>query len=368
LPITSQQAKELAAECGFELAGITSASPIEDFSRFEAWRESGLAGEMKYLTDHRGELRADPRNLLPEAQTIICVGKLYNTPRQASGESASGKISRYAWGEADYHYVLRRNLNQLAARLEDAHGEPFAWRACVDTAPLLERSYAHAAGLGWIGKNTCIINQQIGSWFFLGELLLSVPLTPDSPAPFRCGSCSRCIDACPTAAIIPAPDGGWSIDSNLCISYLTIEKRGVIDEELAAAMGDHLFGCDICQDVCPWNRRAPFSEDEQFAERVVNLNLFELASLTSDEFRTLFQHSPVWRAKYEGFLRNVAIALGNTGHETLKNPLKKLANHSNPVIAAAAIQALSRINEKSRVNYRPSDTNADSSAVLGLEA
>jgi epoxyqueuosine reductase len=315
---------------------------------------------MTYLTDHRGDLRADPRNLLPEAQTILCVGKLYNTPGQSSGTPTPGKISRYAWGEGDYHDVLRRNLNQLAACLEKIHGQPFAWRACIDSAPLLERSYAHAAGLGWIGKNTCLINQQIGSWFFLGELLLSVPLAPDSPSPFRCGSCSRCIDACPTEAIIPAPNGGWSIDSNLCISYLTIEKRGVIGEKLAGAMGNHLFGCDICQDVCPWNCRAPFSDEEQFVERVVDSNPSELASLTSDEFRTLFRHSPVWRAKYEGFLRNLAIAWGNSGNETLKDPLKRLAKHSNPMVAATAIQALSLINEKSRVNYRPSDANADS--------
>ncbi len=327
--------------------------PSEDFVRFEAWRQNGLAGEMTYLTDRRGNLRGDPRHLLPEAQTILCVGKLYNTPAKRQTDSPDcGRISRYAWGEGDYHDVLREGLNRLAARIAETHGEPFAWRACVDTAPLLERSYAHAAGLGWIGKNTCLINQESGSWFFLGEMLLSLPIEPNSPAAFRCGTCTRCIEACPTAAIVPGPElpgperGGWSVDSNLCISYLTIEKRGPIEPEVAGAIGNHLFGCDICQDVCPWNRRAPFTAEERFADQRGASTLADLSDLTPDEFRDTFRRSPVWRTKYEGFLRNVAIALGNSSSQSGRAPLEKLAAHPSAVVASAAEQGLARLDQK----------------------
>ncbi len=351
MAITSQQVKDLAAECGFELAGIAPALPLQDFSRFETWRERGFAGEMTYLTDHRGDLRSDPTALLPQAQSIICVGKLYNTsPNGCDSAAQSGHISRYAWGHADYHDVLRQGLEKLAIRVQAAHGQPFSWRVCVDTAPLLERSYAQAAGLGWIGKNTCLINEQKGSFFFLGELLISVALCPESPAPQRCGTCSRCIDACPTDAIVAAPEGGWSLNSQLCISYLTIEKRGHIEADTAAAMGNHLFGCDICQDVCPWNRKAPFTEQEEFVPRALDRSLLRLAELSAGEFQAQFRGTPVWRAKYEGFLRNVAIALGNSDPSHAQAPLQKLAVHPSPVISQAARQSLERLHRKSNVN------------------
>lgn len=268
---------------------------------------------MSYLTDRRGDLRSDPRNLLAAAQSILCVAKLYNTPYPHAAELStpgSAWISRYAWG-ADYHHVLQQQLELLVKRIAEVHGEPFEWKICVDTAPLLERSYARAAGLGWIGKNTCLINQQQGSWFFLGELLLSIPLAPDVPAPERCGTCTRCIEACPTAAIVPASDGGWTLDSRLCISYLTIEKRGEIPAGLAGQISNHVFGCDICQDVCPWNARAPVSAEAAFAPAKPMPQLEELATLSEDEFRRRFRHSPVWRAKYAGFMRNVANAMRN---------------------------------------------------------
>ncbi len=190
---------------------------------------------------------------------MVCVGKLYNTGAPHSTEIEDperGWISRYAWG-ADYHDVMRRDLELLVRRIKEIYREPFEWKICVDTAPLLERSYARAAGLGWIGKNTCLINQQQGSWFFLGELLLSIDLEADTPPPDRCGTCRRCIDACPTAAIVPGEDGGWRLDARTCISYLTIEKRGSIPDEIQGGIRNHVFGCDICQDVCPWNQRAP---------------------------------------------------------------------------------------------------------------
>ncbi|HEX4773653.1 MAG TPA: tRNA epoxyqueuosine(34) reductase QueG [Bryobacteraceae bacterium] len=345
MAITAEQTKQLAAECGFELAGIAVALPHADFTRFEEWRTRDFAGEMGYLTDHRGDLRNDPRNLLAEAKSIVCVGKLYNTPHpHTSADPDRGWISRYAWG-SDYHEVMRQGLTALVERIRQVHGMPFESRMCVDTAPLLERSYARQAGLGWIGKNTCLINQQRGSWFFLGELLLSIPLEPDTPPPDRCGTCRRCIDACPTAAIVANGDSGWTLDSRLCISYLTIELRGPLDREDLPETGNHIFGCDICQDVCPWNQRADVTEDPRFAPATEPLDLAVLASLSAEEFRTLFRHSPVWRAKYEGILRNVAVAMGNSGDPKLVEPLEKLAFHPNATIAVTAKRALRKLRE-----------------------
>jgi epoxyqueuosine reductase len=311
--ITAEQVKSLAHECGFELAGIAPALPLEDFVRYEDWRAGGMAGEMQYLTDRRGDIRKDPRSLLPSARSIVCVGKLYNTPYPYSTDykqNGHGWISRYAWGD-DYHEILRRGLERLVHAIARLHGEDFEWKICVDTAPLLERSYARAAGLGWIGKNTCLINQQQGSWFFLGEVLLSIPLSPDVPAPDRCGTCTRCIDACPTAAIIVADDGSCLLDARACISYLTIEKRGPIPPEVEMQTGNHIFGCDICQDVCPWNRRAPVVDEPQFQPREFAPDLKQLAEMSEEQFTLRFSGSPVKRARYPGFQRNVANALKN---------------------------------------------------------
>ncbi len=349
MAITGEQIKDLARGCGFELAGIASALPIGDFERFQAWRKAGMAGEMEYLTDRRGDLRADPRNLLPSAQSIVCVGKLYNTGFPHSldfDDPESGWISRYAWG-ADYHDVMRGNLEILMERIAEVHGHSFEWKVCVDTAPLLERSYAQAAGLGWIGKNTCLVNQQQGSWFFLGEVLLSIAVTPDGPPPERCGTCRRCIDACPTTAIVPMDDDGWRLDARRCISYLTIEKRGDIPDEIPhEEIGRHVFGCDICQDVCPWNRRAPVSEEAAFAPGEFAPRLQDMAALTQEEFRDRFRHSPVWRAKYSGFLRNVALAMGNSGRSEMREPLERLASHADQTIATAAHKALRALDKE----------------------
>ena len=343
MAISAEQVKALARQCGFELVGITPALPSEDFDRYEQWREAGMAGEMGYLTDCRGDLRSDPRNLLPEAQSIICVGKLYNTADPGVTNKQQASISRYAWG-ADYHETMRCGLETLVQKIAETHREPFQWRICVDTAPLLERSYARAAGLGWIGKNTCLINQQGGSWFFLGEVLISLPLPPDGPPPNRCGTCTRCIDACPTAALVPKEDS-WQLDARLCISYLTIEKRGDVVSELQPKMANHIFGCDICQDVCPWNRRAPVTDDSDFQRRDMPVALAELAQFTTEDFRRRFRLSPVWRAKYSGFLRNVAIALGNSADRSVWEPLKRLASHPELSVAAAAQQSLRRLRE-----------------------
>jgi epoxyqueuosine reductase len=291
-------------ECGFELVGIASSGPIDDFSRFEHWLAKDYAGEMRYLTDHRAELRRDARALLPTARSIICVGKLYNTPA-LERSPADARISRYAWG-CDYHDIMRTALEKMASRLREQ--ELFDYKICVDTAPLLERSLARQAGLGWIGKNTCLINESSGSWFFLGEIITSLDLAPASPPPDRCGTCNRCVEACPTQALVPE-GAGWTLDSRRCISYLTIELRGPIPDEHHAGIGDHLFGCDICQDVCPWNRRAPVTDESAFRDSPVSLA--SIASLTPESFRERFRHTAIARTKHSGLMRNAAIVMSN---------------------------------------------------------
>ena len=341
--MTSAEVRDLARQCGFELAGVARAEPVDDRHWYHQWTEAGFAGAMRYLTDHRAAIRDDPRNLLPSARSIICVGKLYNSPWPYSThftERERAWISRYAWGR-DYHLVLRRGLAQLEALLQERCGA-FDSRICVDTAPLLERSYARQAGLGWIGKNTCLINQPAGSWFFLGELLVSLSLEPDAPPPDRCGTCTRCIDACPTAALVPAPRG-YTVDSRLCISYLTIELRGAIPEANRAAMGAHLFGCDICQDVCPWNRRAPVTADPDFQAAHFAPRLEDLAAITEEEFRGMFHDTPVTRARYTGFLRNVATAMGAQKNSRFRAPLERLAASDNEMVAAHARWALDQL-------------------------
>jgi epoxyqueuosine reductase len=337
--VTAAEIKRLARECGFELAGIARADPLaEDGHRYLDWVSRGMAGAMGYLMDRRAHVRTDPKLLLPSARSIICVAKLYNGPEPRSTEAAEsghGWISRYAWGE-DYHDVLSRGLELLAAKLGTGH----EYKICVDTAPLLERSYARQAGLGWIGKNTCLINQDIGSWVFLGEILTSLELDSDFPPPDRCGTCTRCIDACPTQAIAPE---GYEIDARRCIAYFTIELHGAAPEEMRSCIGQHVFGCDICQDVCPWNSRAPFGSEPAFEARILAPPLEELAAITEEEFRSRFLGSPILRAKYSGFLRNVAVAMGNSGLEKFRAPLERLAASSDALVAEQARWALKQI-------------------------
>jgi epoxyqueuosine reductase len=216
----------------------------------------------------------------------------------------------------------------------------FSWRACVDTAPLLERSYARDAGLGWIGRNTCLISQEHGSWFFLSELLTDLILAPDSQVPDRCGTCARCIESCPTQAIVPSPNGGFELDSRLCISYFTIELKGAIPVEHREQLANHVFGCDICQDVCPWNRRVRLAA---VPDANMGVSLQKMAALTPEDFQKIFQGSPISRARYSGFLRNVAIAMGNAGLEKFLAPLEKLAASDDPVVTEHAAWAIEKI-------------------------
>ena len=335
--MTAGTIRELAGACGFELAGVAAASPVGEREWYHQWVAAGFAGEMRYLTGHGAAARDDPRSLLASVRSIICVGKLYNTPWPYSTQFDAGErawISRYAWGE-DYHGVVRRGLARLDAKLRERAGAEYESKTCVDTAPLLERSYARMAGLGWIGKNTCLINQAGGSWFFLGELLVSLAIEGDAAPPGRCGTCTRCIDACPTRAIVPGGPG-FTVDSRRCISYLTIELRGAMAVEHRAAAGGHVFGCDICQDVCPWNRRAAVTGERAFEPREFAPPLEKLAAVTEDEFRALYGGTPVTRARYAGFLRNVAVAMGNRKLEKFRAPLEKLAASQDAVVAEHA--------------------------------
>lgn len=325
----------LARECGFDLCGVTRALPVQpDADQFLDWIARGNAGQMYWLTDHRAEIRTDPRRLLPAARSIICLGRSYNNP-------GNGPISRYARSE-DYHDVLRCDMERLVAHLAGAFGS-FESRICVDTAPLLERSYAHLSGIGWIGRNTCLINQQLGSYVFLGEILTSLELEPGTPAPDRCGTCTRCIDACPTDAIVP---GGLrtELDSNRCISYLTIELKGDIPEPIRSKVGTLAFGCDICQDVCPWNWQSPVTSGPHASP-----DLEALASMTPDEFRNAFRRTPVWRTRYQGMLRNVAVAMANSGESRYRESLESLARSGDPVVASHAQWGLKQFDKESGV-------------------
>ncbi|MFZ0954795.1 MAG: tRNA epoxyqueuosine(34) reductase QueG [Candidatus Sulfotelmatobacter sp.] len=360
IPKLTSIVKRAASDAGFDLCGIAPTAHAPELDHFPAWIAVGRAGEMKYMEacDERGDLkRASLARVAPWARSVVVCAINYNTAQPYSTELPDGEshnasrgwISRYAWGREDYHEAVLRRLRQVEDTLrQTAEAEPSAdhaadivTRSYVDTGPIVERVFAKYAGVGWIGKNTCIINQKKGSWLFLGVILTSLELQTDLPAPDRCGSCTRCIEACPTDALI-AP---YQLDSNLCISYLTIEKRGEIPEEKRAGVGRHVFGCDICQDVCPWNRKAPPTSAPEFAPRpeLVNPALDWLAEISEEEFRSAFRGSPVRRAKRSGLRRNAVIAAGNSGDQKFLSLLQKLASDEDETVAATARWARQRI-------------------------
>lgn len=360
--------KTAATEVGFELVGVAGVGEFPELAYFPEWIEEQNAGEMKYLEarDAAGHLkRASLRHVAPWARSVVVCATNYNTAQPKSIDPADpdrGWISRYAWSHQDYHDVVLKRLRTVEAKLRalvpdrassnreeaspDRESTEFRSWCYVDTGPLIERVYAKYAGVGWIGKNTCILNQQIGSWLFLGVILNSLALEPDLPAPDRCGTCTRCIEACPTNAF-PAP---YQLDPTRCISYLTIEKRGSIPEDLREGIGRHVFGCDICQDVCPWNRKAPPTDTPEFQARegLVNPALLWLAEMQPEEFRNTFRGSPIKRTKLNGLHRNALIAMGNSADPRFIPTLAELVNHEDPVIAETALWAMKKLQSLQR--------------------
>ncbi len=357
--------QEAARAAGFSAAGIAAVPEVgsaEDYAELglvEDWLAKGRGGEMEYLKrrDEAGRLlRSSLRIALPWARSVIVCAANYQSAQVKSIDPAAadaGWIARYAWsGQAadegglrasDYHKVLLRRLKTLESDLKERLGG-FESRSYVDTGPVVERIYAKYAGIGWTGKNTCILNERLGSWLFLGVVVTSMELgSPRASllAADRCGSCRRCLEVCPTGALT-AP---YQMDASLCISYLTIEKRGEIPLELRALMGRQVFGCDICQDVCPWNRKAPISADGEFEtrEELVNPALAWLAELDEAGFGQEFFGSPVKRAKLAGLRRNVAIAMGNSGLATFLPKLREWRESPDAVVADAAAWAIAQI-------------------------
>ena len=332
--------KRLALELGFDLAGVAAADPPAALAFFSDWVARGHAGEMDYLASQVAR-RSDLRAAFPWARSLVCVALQYDTPHAYSTEAPRerGWIARYAWGD-DYHDVMTALLDRLVERIE-AEAGPFRTRRYADTGPIAEKAYAAAAGIGAYGKNTCLLDAEHGSWFFLGEIVTDLELTGDAAKPDLCGSCTACLDACPTAAF-PAP---YVLDATRCISYLTIEVKGAIAEELREGLGRHVFGCDICQDVCPWNRKRRKHGRASFEPRpgLEAPDLAELAMLDAAGFAERFRRSPVKRAKRRGLLRNVAVAIGNARDASKREILERLAGDEDPLVREHALWALARL-------------------------
>ena len=309
--LTAAAIKAKAVALGFDLCGIAPVDSFPELSFLNDWLAKGFAGDMAWMA-RTGEKRADVRHVVPDARSVIVTGTLYNTDRPYSADLSpdTARISRYAWGD-DYHDVLKARLDSLLAWMREQSDAPFDARAYVDTGPVQERVYAQYAGLGWIGKNTCLINQELGSWLFLGEIICTLPLEPDTEGLEQCGTCTRCLEACPTGALVEP----GVLDSNRCLSYLTIELRSEIPDEYRRVLGSHVYGCDICQEVCPYNRPAPQSDAGEWQPRR-GLDLPRLVDLwrrSDAELRQLTKGGPMTRAKVTGLRRNIAVAIGNSG-------------------------------------------------------
>jgi len=380
--------KQLALDLGFDLAGIAPIHVSNDLEFSRQWAKRGCNGEMKYLENPR---RFDPHLVLPSAKSVICVGLIYDTPFPYSTEvkpAPRAWISRYAWGR-DYHDLMRASLDRLRVALESlAPGTET--RMFVDTGPLVERAFARFSGIGWMGKNTCIINEKKGSWFFLGTILTSLELTPDAPAPDRCGSCTACLEACPTGALVEP----HVMDASRCISYFTIELKGSIPEQFRPKIAGNVYGCDICQDVCPWNGgghrpssacgqhqithpsitnipqfypvsvrpgrpakekggqiKGPAIDRGQQTMDATGFSLFNppldhLAMISEDDFRRIFTHLAIKRPKYCGWLRNLSVAMGNSGSKGFLPWLEEAARHSDPAVREHAAWAIGRLQKK----------------------
>jgi epoxyqueuosine reductase len=326
--VTSDAVKKEAAAAGFDLCGIASAEAFPELQFLREWLDRGYAGEMQYM--HRSaERRADVRNVLPSARSVISLAVVYNTDRPYSTENADtarASLARYAWGD-DYHAVIERRLQDLVTRLRARAGEGLDARAYVDTGPVQERVYAHHAGLGWIGKNTCVINADLGSWIFLAAIICNLPLEPDLPALDQCGTCTLCLEACPTGALVEPR----VLDSTRCLSYLTIELKTAIPVEHRDAVGEHAYGCDICQEVCPWNLSPSVGTSRHPAWQprpgLDGPKLLDLWTRSDDELRALLKGSAMKRAGVTRLRRNLAVAIGNTGDP---EAIETLTTHAEP--------------------------------------
>jgi len=335
--------KQQAAALGFDLVGLAPAEPSETADRYEDWLAKGYAGEMAYLSRPDAVAkRRDPRRIWPAVRSLVVVGLNYYTlADQEPSWSPTGVIARYAWGQ-DYHEWMGDRLGQLAEFIQELAGADPPPKVYVDTGPLLEREIAARAGLGWFGKNTHLLNQRWGSWFFLGEVLTSLELAYDEPVSAHCGSCTRCLAACPTGALV-AP---YVLDARRCISYLTMELKGPIPRELRPRMGNRIFGCDVCQEVCPWNRKHARPTAEPAFQPRAGLAAPELIPwlrLTPEGFQERFRGSPIRRAKRRGLLRNVCVALGNSGDPAAVPALTDALRDPEPLVRGHAAWALGQL-------------------------
>jgi epoxyqueuosine reductase len=350
----TQVIKNETRRLGFTQAGVTTPDTPPHVPTYENWLALGRNGSMDYLADERAlQRRRDPRLVLPECRSILVLAVRYPDPSTDTsgqapetatadeGTGPTGRVAAYAWGQ-DYHLVLTKRLKSLAGFTEEQAGGPVPHRYYTDTGPLLERELAQRAGLGWIGKNTCLINPRLGSYFLLAEILLGIELEPDEPFTFdRCGTCTRCIDACPTGCIQP----DRTLDARRCISYLTIENRGNIQPDLRPLMGKWIFGCDVCQMVCPWNRFAAKDYDQAFAPRpaLPNPDLKTELMLTPQEFARRFKNSPIQRTRRTGYLRNIAVALGNSGDPLAVPALERALQIEDPLVREYSVWAMEQI-------------------------
>ena len=356
--------KDESRRLGFALAGACAAVEPTGVSRLAEWLARGYAGEMDYLSS-RQQAYAHPRHVLDGVRSILMLAMPYHTSPPREARPGEGRISRYAWGPGDYHDVLHDRLKRLIAVLKALVPTATA-RGVVDTAPLLEREFAQLAGLGWIGKNTLLLNKPAGSYFVLAALLTDQELAYDQPfTADHCGNCRACIDACPTQAF-PEP---YVLNATRCISYLTIELRGPVPAELRPGMGDWLFGCDICQEVCPWNHRSPESSESQFHPSPDSnpVDLHALFDMDDAAFRARFRHTPLWRAKRRGILRNAALVLGNQIDASSVSPLVRGLNDAEPLVRGAAAWALGRMASPGAIEALESRHSVESDASVRLE-
>jgi epoxyqueuosine reductase len=340
----TEQIKAEAHRLGFTLTGVTTPNPPDHLDFFHSWLSKGFHASMDWIAAERSlERRSDPRVILPECKSILVLGSPYPAPK---GNLKGGNIASYALNQ-DYHDVLPEKLKSLVEFLEEKVGRPVPNRWYTDTGPVLEKELAMRAGLGWIGKNTTLINREHGSYFLISEILLGLDLVTDLPITESfCGSCTNCLDTCPTGALREP----YTLDANRCISYLTIEHREEIPLELRPQMGDWIFGCDICQVVCPWNKPGAESstilEELLPREELANINLMEELGLSQEEFSARFKGSPIKRAKRRGYLRNVAVVLGNLGNPAALPALADALEDQEPLVREAAEWAIKVIGDK----------------------